>query len=123
MSFKEVKKSNKKKYKVFYIYPHIYYFQCSIFHTVDLSYLLVLLPFSWKDFFSFLINLFYFIYFWLHWVFIAVGVLSLVAASRGYSSLWSAGFSLWWLLLLWSMGYRHVGFSSCGSWALEHRLK
>ena len=63
--------------------------------------------------------------------------LSLVAASRGYSSLWCAGFSLQWLLLLQCTGSRHVGFSSCGlrasvvvsrglsscgSWALELRL-
>ena len=27
-----------------------------------------------------------------------------------------------WFLLFWSTGSRHVGFSSCGSWALEHRL-
>ena len=45
--------------------------------------------------------------------------LSLVAASRGYSSLWCAGFSLWWLLLLRSTGCRSVGFSSCGSWAQQ----
>ena len=31
----------------------------------------------------------------------------------GYSSLWCVGFSLWWLLLLWSTGSRHAGFSSC----------
>ena len=42
---------------------------------------------------------------------------SLVAASRGYSSLQCVGFSLWWLLLLWSMGSRRAGFSSCGTWA------
>ena len=70
-----------------------------------------------------------FVYFWLHWVFIAVQGLSLVAASRGYSSLRCAGFSLRWLLLLRSMGSRHAasvvvarGLSSCGSQALEHRL-
>ena len=47
----------------------------------------------------------------------------------GYSSLWCAGFSLRWLLLLRSTGSRHVGsvvvarrLSSCGSQALEHRL-
>ena len=40
--------------------------------------------------------------------------LSLVAVSRVYSSLQCAGFSLWWLLLLWSTGSRHEGFSSCG---------
>ena len=33
-----------------------------------------------------------------------------------------AVFSLLWLLLLQSTGSRHAGFSSCGSWALEHRL-
>ena len=66
----------------------------------------------------FFINLFIlFIYFWLCWVFVAVCGLSLVAASRGYSSLWCAGFSLRWLLLLWSTGSRHMGFSSCGTWA------
>ena len=70
-------------------------------------------------FFFFLINLFYF---WLHWVFVAARGLSLVAASGGYSSLWCTGFSLRWLLLLWSTGSRRLGFSSCGSWALDHRL-
>ena len=83
-----------------------------------------------------------FIYLWLHWVLVAVRRLSLVAVSRGYSSLWCAGFSLRWFLLLWSMGLRRagfsscsmagsvvaacrpqsVGFSSCGSLALERRL-
>ena len=70
-----------------------------------------------------------FIYFWLCWVFVAAHGLSLVAVSGGYSSLWCAGFSLRWLLLLRSMGSRHTGFSSCGmglsscgSWALECRL-
>lgn len=37
-----------------------------------------------------------FIYFWLHWVFIAVHGLSLVAASRGSSLLRCTGFSFWW---------------------------
>ena len=36
-----------------------------------------------------------FIYFWLHWVFVAARGLSLVVASRGYSSLRCTGFSLW----------------------------
>ena len=57
------------------------------------------------------------IYFWLHWVFVAVHRLSLVVVSGGYSSLWCAGFSLRWLLLLQSTGSRHTGFSSCGMWA------
>ena len=61
-----------------------------------------------------------FIYFWLCWVFVAVWALAV--ASRGYSSLQWAGFSLLWLLLLWSTGSRRTGFSRCGSWALERRL-
>ena len=44
---------------------------------------------------------------------------SLVAASGGYSLLWCTGFSLWWLLLLQSMGSRHAGFSSCGTGAQQ----
>ena len=36
--------------------------------------------------------------------------LSLVVMSWGYSSLWPAGLSLWWLFL-WPTGSRHVGFS------------
>ena len=63
-----------------------------------------------------------FIYFWLHWVFIAVRRLSLVAASGGHSPSWCAGFSLQWLLLLQSTGSRHAGFSSCSMRALERRL-
>ena len=56
-------------------------------------------------------------------------VRTLDAASRGYSSLRCAGFSLQWLLLLRSTGSRCAGFNSCGtwakscgSWALERRL-
>ena len=55
--------------------------------------------------FFFLINLFYL------FVFGRVGF-----------SLRCRGFSLRWLLLLQSMGSSRVGFSSCGSWALECRL-
>ena len=64
----------------------------------------------------------YFFFFRLHWVFVAACGLSLVAASRGYSLLWCAGFSLQWLFLLQRMGSRHAGFSSCGLRALERRL-
>ena len=72
----------------------------------------------------FFFNLFilFIYYFWLHRVFISAHGLSLVAVSGGYSSLRCAGFSLWWLLLLQSMGSRLTGFSSCGSRALERRL-
>ena len=51
----------------------------------------------------------FFYFFWLRWVFVAVRRLPLVAASRGYSSLWCAGFSWWYLLLLRSMGSRCAG--------------
>ena len=60
---------------------------------------------------------FIFIYFWLHWVFVAAHGLSLVAASGDYSSLQCTSFSLQWLLLLQSMGSRRMGFSSCSTWA------
>ena len=63
-----------------------------------------------------------FIQFWLCWVFIAAPRLSLVVVSGGYSSLQRKGFSLWWLLLLQSMGSRHVGFSSCGMQAQQLQL-
>ena len=67
------------------------------------------------------INLFYLFkkIFWLRWVFVAACGFSLVAASRVYSLLLCAGFSLRWLLLLQSRSSRHVGFSSCGTWAQE----
>ena len=65
-----------------------------------------------KSFFFF--DLFDLFYFWLRWVFVAARRLSLASASWGYSSLWYAGFSLQWLLLLQSTGSRHAGFSSCG---------
>ena len=66
-----------------------------------------------------------FIYlFRLCWVFVAACRLSLVAAVAlgGYFLLRYADFSLQWLLLLRSMGSRHMGFSSCGSQALERSL-
>ena len=44
---------------------------------------------------------------------------SLVAASGGHSSLWCAGFSLWWLLLLRNMGFRCTDFSSCDTQAQQ----
>ena len=66
---------------------------------------------------------------WLHWVFVAAHGLSLIAASRHFSSLWRAGFCTWGLPLLRSTGSRHSGFSSCsmqasicGLQVLEHGL-
>ena len=57
---------------------------------------------GWLVFFCFFFKL---IYFWLRWVFVAACGLSLVVASRGYSSLRCTGFSLRWLLSLWSTGF------------------
>ena len=57
--------------------------------------------------------LFYFYVFWLHGVFVAARQLSLVTASRGYSSLWSTG-SRAQAQQLWRTGLvapRHVGSS------------
>ena len=69
-----------------------------------------------SSFFFFFLNKFiYSFYFWLRWVFAAAHGLSLVEWSGVFSLLWCAGFSLRWLLLLWSTGSRHPGFSSCGA--------
>ena len=69
-----------------------------------------------------------FVSFWLHWAFAAAWGLSLIEASRGYSSLRCLGFSLRWRLL-WSAGSRCVAetaaaprFWGVGSVAVEHRF-
>ena len=36
-------------------------------------------------------------------------------SSWDYFSLWCMGFSLQGLL--WNIGFKHIGFSSCGAWA------
>ena len=66
--------------------------------------------------FSFFFNVILFIYFWLCWIFVAV---------QDFLQLQCMGFSLWWLLLLRSMGSRacglqqHTGFiSPVGMWDL-----
>ena len=69
-----------------------------------------------------LVVVFFLKFLWLCWVFVVARGLSLVVASGGYSSLWCAGFSLRWLLLLWSTGSRCTDFSSFGLWALERSL-
>ena len=53
--------------------------------------------------------------FWLHWVFVALSGLSLVAANRGCSLLCCTGFILWWLFRLWSLGCKRAcsGVSAC----------
>ena len=67
------------------------------------------------------IFMYWFIYFWLHWVFFAPGGLSLVAASRDYSLLPCVGSSSQWHLLLQSagsvvVGHRHVESSQTRDW-------
>ena len=47
---------------------------------------------------------------------------SLVVASRGCSSWQCEGFSLQWLLRFRSLALGLTSFSSCRSWALEHKL-
>ena len=49
------------------------------------------------------------------WFSIAAFGLSLVAVNDVYSSLKFSGFSLQWLLLLWRIGFRCPGFSSCST--------
>ena len=70
---------------------------------------------------SFLFLIHWFINFWLQWVFIAARGLSLVEVSRGYALLQCLGFSFQYFLQLWTTGFRHGGFSSCGSRALGCR--
>ena len=68
---------------------------------------------------QYLMNCLLFIYLFSY---IRSSLLSLVVVSRGYSLLQCVGFSLWWLLLLPSVGSRRTGFSSCGTRVLERRL-
>ena len=70
---------------------------------------------------------FFLLFFWLRWVFVTAHGLSLVAASRGCSSLRASrcgGFSC---CRARALGTRAPvvaahGLSSCGLWALDHRL-
>ena len=92
-----------------------------ILHLCQICVLEIFFPNLWLDYsFSFfLLFIYLFIYFWLRCVFVAAHGLSLVAVDGGFSSLWCAGCSLRWLLLLWNMGSRHMGFSSCGTWVQQ----
>ena len=80
------------------------------------------LTFQWVFHFrviSVTMETFLFFFFWLHCVLVAARGLSLVAVSRGYSSLRCVAFLLLWLLLLWSTGSQCMGFSSCGTRAQQ----
>ena len=65
--------------------------------------------------YSFSKNFLKFIYLFLAELDLLCCTLTLIAVNGAYSSLWWAGFSLWWLLLLWSTGPRRTRFSSCGA--------
>ena len=89
--------------------------------------------FLFFEFFFLNNTFFFFLIYYLFYLSIlgCLAVLGLRCCVRAFSScgereilsLWCTGFSLWWLLLLWSTGCRCAGFiSSCGSWALERRL-
>ena len=74
-----------------------------------------------KQFLSLLNFILYilFIYFWLCWVFVAAQGLCLVAASGGYSP---AAACRLLILVASPVAEQSLGFSGCGSWALEHSL-
>ena len=61
----------------------------------------------------FLILFLLFMYFWLYLVFVA---------ARDFLQLQCEGFSLQWLLLLWSTDARARGLCSWGSQVLKHRI-
>ena len=58
-----------------------------------------------------------FVYSGLRWAFVALAGLPLVVVNGSRTLLRCVGFSLKRLLLLWSTGSRHAGFSSCGTQA------
>ena len=59
-----------------------------------------------------------FIYFWLRWVFIGTGRLSLILASGGYSLLAVCGLLVEVASLVAEHGaVGHAGFINCGAWA------
>ena len=72
----------------------------------------------------------FYLFFWLHWVFVAARGLSLVAVSRGYSFVAVRGLLIVVASLCCgaqALGMRAsvvtaLGLSICGSWALECRL-
>ena len=53
---------------------------------------------------------------------LCVGFSVAVESPGGYSLVVVLGLLIMVASLIVSTGCRHVGFSSCGSWALEHRL-
>ena len=62
-------------------------------------------------------TIFRFFFFNYLFIYLFLAALGLHCSGGGYSSLQCTGFSLQWLLLLWRMGSRLMGFSSCGTQA------
>ena len=94
-----------------YSTENVKFHYCSLCPLLWFLTTLILLSFPFKSITPSL-SFFELINFWSHWISCWLG-LSLVVASRGYSSLWYmgfplryTGFSLWWLLFLWSTGSR-----------------
>ena len=68
------------------------------------------------------VSFIFFFFFWLHWVFAAAHGLSLVAASRGHSPVMEHRFLIVVRAVCGAGALGHMGFLSCSSWALGHRL-
>ena len=64
-----------------------------------------------------------FLYSGLRWAFVALAGLPLVVVNGSRTLSQCEGFSLTWLLLLWSTGSRHTVFSGCCVQALERGLR
>ena len=94
--------------------------QCHSFHPMFASNSFIILSLRFRALIHFWVFClfvclnFFLIYFWRRWVFIAARGLSLVAVSGLLIVVAS--------LVVEPAFSRCVGFSSCGSWALEHRL-
>ena len=88
----------------------VYILEAFVFLCVYLCFFLALLRYNCDILCTFFIKfsvLKIYLFIWLCWVFAAACRLSLLAESGGSSVWWCAGFSLWWLLLLQSLGFRH----------------
>ena len=83
-------------------------------YTID--FIFIGLAKSFLQFFGFILFFIFYLFFYCVGSSLLHAGFSLVAASRGYSPLRCAGFSLWWFLLLQSTGSMQAGFSSCGTW-------
>ena len=99
----------------------------SLAHDIHTHYEIIttskLMNISIPTFFFLKIDFIHFILFYL-FILAVLGLCCCAWASsscgeRGYSSLWCAGFLLWWLVLLQSTGSRCTGFSSCGTRAQQ----